>query len=182
MTPRDRADEELLAGTDADEQQDSAEVQRDAAAAADDEALVEAGLLADGGERRAGRGVSLAHRLYNGEAGLDVVGRSRLIYKVTAVVVLLCIASMVFRGFNFGIDFAGGNSFRLPGTSEQLAEVREAAEDAGAEVATGQIVGGNTILLRTEGLDNEGERAVVTAVADAGELRDVVFHAVPPRR
>jgi preprotein translocase SecF subunit len=170
MTPRDRADEELLAGTDADEQQDSAEVQRDAAAAVDDEALVEAGLLADGGERRAGRGVSLAHRLYNGEAGLDVVGKSKLIYGVTAVVVLLCFLFIIFRGFNFGIDFAGGNSFRLPGSTEQLAEVQQAAEDAGAEVASAQVVGGNTVLLRTGALDNDGERAVVDAVADAAGI------------
>ena len=99
--------------------------------------------------RVARRRVSLAHRLYNGEAGLDVVGHSRLIYKVTAVVVLICLLSMVFRGFNFGIDFEGGNSFRVPGTSEQLTEVRTAAEDAGAEVATAQVVGGNTVLLRT---------------------------------
>ena len=81
-----------------------------------------------GSERR----VSLAHRLYNGEAGLDVVGRSRLIYKITAVVVLLCLLSMIFRGFNFGIDFEGGSSFKVPGSSEQLTEVRTAAEKAGA--------------------------------------------------
>ena len=95
------------------------------------------------------RKVSLSHRLYNGEAGLDVVGHSKLIYKVTAVVVLVCLLSMIFRGFNFGIDFEGGNSFKVPGTSEQLTEVRTAAEDAGAEVATAQVVGGNTVLLRT---------------------------------
>jgi preprotein translocase SecF subunit len=171
MTPRDHADEELLAGTDGDEQQDSAEVQRDAAAAAGDEALVEAGLLADDGERRAGVGVSLAHRLYNGEARLDVVGRSRLIYRVTAVVVLLCIAAVVFRGFNLGIDFAGGNSFRLPGSTEQLAEVQQAAEGAGAEVASAQVVGSNTLLLRTGALDNDTERAVVDAVAGAAGVQ-----------
>ena len=171
MTPRDHTDEELHAGTDADEQQDPAEVQRDAAAAADDEALVEAGLLADHGERRAARGVSLAHRLYNGEAGLDVVGRSRLIYRITAVVVLLCIAAVVFRGFNLGIDFAGGNSFRLPGSTEQLAEVQQAAEDAGAEIASAQVVGGNTLLLRTGALDNATERAVVDAVAGAAGVQ-----------
>ena len=99
------------------------------------------------------RTVSLSHRLYNGEAGLDVVGHSRLIYKVTAVVVLLCLLSMIFRGFNFGIDFEGGNSFKVPGTTEQLAEIRTAAEEAGAEVATAQVVGGDTILLRTGQLD-----------------------------
>jgi len=120
-------------GADVDEEQDAAEVQRDAAAAADDRALVEAGLLGEGDGRRRTRGVSLAHRLYNGEAGLDVVGRSKLIYQITAVVVLLCLASMFFRGFNFGIDFAGGNSFRVPGTDAVLEEVRTAAADAGAD-------------------------------------------------
>lgn len=139
----------------------------------DESALADAGLPADGAQVAPGGGRRLAglgHRLYNGEAGLDVVGRSRLIYKVTAVVVLLCIATMVFRGFNFGIDFAGGNSFRLPGTEAQLGEVRAAAEDAGADVATAQIVGGNTVLLRTGALDNDAERAVVAAVAEAAGI------------
>ncbi|MGY1847096.1 protein translocase subunit SecF [Blastococcus sp. SYSU DS1021] len=142
-----------------------------------EEALADAGLPQDPGSDddaatpaapggRGGRG-GLAHRLYNGEAGLDVVGRSRLIYRITAVVVLLCLLSMVFRGFNFGIDFEGGNSFRLPGTEQQLQEARAAAEDAGADVASAQVVGGNTLLIRTSQLDNETERAVVEEMAEA---------------
>jgi preprotein translocase subunit SecF len=139
---------------------------------ADEDTLADAGLPLEGehaGEavRRPERRVSLAHRLYNGEAGLDVVGRSRLIYKITAVVVLLCVLSMVFRGFNFGIDFEGGSSFRVPGSSEQLVEIRTAAEDAGAQVSTAQVVGGNTVLLRTAALDTGKEIAVRDAVAKA---------------
>jgi preprotein translocase subunit SecF len=171
MTPRDRADETLPAGTDADEQQDAAQVERDAVEAVDDTALVDAGLLGEGGERRSTRGVTLAHRLYNGEAGLDVVGRSRLIYVVTALLVLFCLLSMLFKGFNFGIDFAGGNSFRLPGDQAVLSEVQTAAEEAGAEVASAQVVGGDTVLLRTGGLDNDAERAVIAAVADAAGIQ-----------
>jgi preprotein translocase subunit SecF len=167
-------DQDIPQGSDVDEQQDADAVLGDAAASADETALQDAGLPREGSGQTvvpgSDRRVSLGHRLYNGEAGLDVVGRSRLIYKVTAVVVLLCIASMVFRGFNFGIDFAGGNSFRLPGTAEQLADVREAAEETGAEVASAQIVGGNTILLRTESLDNDEEREVVDAVAEAAGI------------
>jgi preprotein translocase subunit SecF len=172
-------EEEIPVGTDADEQRDASSAADDAAAAADDAALADAGLPvedADGdtppAARRPARRASLAHRLYNGEAGLDVVGRSRLIYRITAVVVLVCIASMVFRGFNLGIDFAGGNSFRLPGSTEQLTEVRTAAEDAGADVASAQVVGGNSILLRTGSLDNDGERSVVAAVADAAGIEE----------
>ncbi|SDG59813.1 protein translocase subunit SecF [Klenkia brasiliensis] len=162
-TPREgRTDDELLEESDA-------EVRADAAADADDDALAEAGLPTEDGAEPAAprRRASLAHRLYNGEAGLDVVGRSRFWYKVTAVVMLVCIASMVFRGFNFGIDFEGGNSFRLPGGTEQLSTIREAAESAGADVSTVQVVGGDTVLLRTGALDNAGETAVVSAIADA---------------
>jgi preprotein translocase subunit SecF len=177
MTPRETAgtpvEPEIPVGTDADEQQNDAGVRSDAAAAADDEALAEAGLLQEGGAatRSPRRRASLAHRLYNGEAGLDVVGNSRKIYVVTAVVVLICIAAMLFRGFNFGIDFAGGNSFRLPGTEVQLEEVRSAAADAGADVASAQVVGGDTLLIRTGQLDTDGERAVVQAVAEAAGIQ-----------
>jgi preprotein translocase subunit SecF len=185
MTTRDTRDEnmpvedaEVPVGTEADEQQDPDAVLAEASASADEDALADAGLSQEGtattggsaAVRRPGRRASLSSRLYNGEAGLDVVGHSRLIYKITAVVVLLCIASMIFRGFNFGIDFEGGNSFRLPGSEQQLEQVRAAAEDAGAEVATAQVVGGDTLLLRTGTLDNDTERAVTEAVAGAAGL------------
>ena len=171
MTPRDRASAGPPAGSDADEAQDAAAVEHDATAANDDATLAGAGLPQEGLAGGVGRPGSLAHRLYNGSSGLDVVGRSRLIYKITAVVVLLCLASMVFRGFNFGIDFAGGNSIRLPGDDAVLEQVRDAAEDAGAQVASAQIVGGDTVLLRTSALDNDTEREVVDAVAAAAGVQ-----------
>jgi preprotein translocase subunit SecF len=166
------ADGAIPVGTDADEQQDAGAVLAQSSASVDEDALADAGLRLDGTHtsdavRRPARRVSMAQRLYNGEAGLDVVGRSRLIYKITAVVVLLCVLSMIFRGFNFGIDFEGGSSFRVPGSSEQLAEIRTAAEGAGAQVSTAQVVGGNTVLLRTAALDTREEIAVRDAVAKA---------------
>ncbi|MPQ99185.1 protein translocase subunit SecF [Modestobacter sp. I12A-02628] len=158
-------------GTDADEAAAeataAAEVEQQAAESADDRALAHAGLGAEGaaGPRQA-RG-SLAHRLYNGETGLDVVGRRRFWFTVTAVIVLLCVLFMGVRQFNFGIDFAGGNSLRVAGTSSDIAAVRSAAEDAGAQVASVQVVGGNEVLLRTSALTNSEEDAVVDAVAGA---------------
>jgi preprotein translocase subunit SecF len=181
--PHSPAGEEVPVGTEADELQDSDVVLADAAAAADEDALADAGLPRDseavpegaadsvpGTARRPERRVSLTHRLYNGEAGLDVVGHSKLIYRITAVVVLICLLSMIFRGFNFGIDFEGGSSFRLPGDSSQLADVRIAAEGAGAEVASAQVVGGNTILVRAGQLDNAGETAAIDAMAKAAGI------------
>ncbi|WP_299957905.1 protein translocase subunit SecF [uncultured Modestobacter sp.] len=159
-------------GTDADEQVDEQRVRDQAAAdSSGDDALADAGLAAAGdGRRRAPARGSLASRLYNGEVGLDVVARRRFWFRVTAVVVLLCALTMVFRGFNFGIEFAGGNSLRLPATSEQLADVRQAAEDAGAQVSSVQVVGGDSLLVRTAALDNDAETAVVAAVAEAAGI------------
>jgi hypothetical protein len=166
-TKADPAEEPVPVGTDADEEA-ALDGGAEAAPAVDDDALADAGLPQEGAApRRAPKRASLAHRLYNGEAGLDVVGRSRLIYRITAVVVLICLASMIFRGFNYGIEFAGGNSFRVPGTSAELTQVQTAAENAGAEVASAQVVGGNSILLRTGSLDNTQETAVADAVAAA---------------
>src|SRR3954454_20274413 len=180
MSPRhahgpDVDERDVPVGTDADEQAEPASVTDDAAPSADDEALDDAGLPHEeegGRRRRPHRKASLAHRLYNGEAGLDVVGKSTLIYRITAVVVLICLASMIFRGFNFGIEFAGGNSFRVPGTSAELTTVQNAAEDAGADVASAQVVGGDSILVRTGQLSAAEERDVVTAVADAAGVSE----------
>jgi preprotein translocase subunit SecF len=157
-------------GSDADEQQDAAAVLAESSEAADEDALADAGLATDGagdGVRRPARRVSLAHRLYNGEAGLDVVGRSRLIYKITAVIVLLSVLSMVFRGFNFGIEFEGGSSFKAPGSSQELTHIRSAAEDAGAVVSSAQVLGGDTVLLRTGALDAAAQTDVRDAIAKA---------------
>ena len=87
-TPRTE-DEVIPVGTDADEQQDADAVLAEAAASADEEALADAGLSREGGDagvRRPARRASLAHRLYNGEAGLDVVGHSRHTSTTTAVI------------------------------------------------------------------------------------------------
>jgi preprotein translocase subunit SecF len=145
----------------------------DVEAASDELALADAGLAQEGraaGSSRRPGFAGLGHRLYNGEAGLDIVGHSRLIYRITAVILLVCLLSIVFRGFNFGIDFEGGSSFRLPGTSQQLDAVQQAAKDAGAEISSAQVVGGNTLLLRTGALGIDTETAVVDAMAGAAGI------------
>ena len=164
MTPRDRrdADQPVLAADDA--------------GSSGDDVLADAGLPAESGSGDGTTGgpggrASLAHRLYNGEAGLDVVGKSKLFYRITAVVLVICLASFIVRGFNFSIEFVGGNSFQVPGTSAQLDRVQTAAQDAGAEVSTAQIVGGDSILLRTGQLSNAQVTEVQDKIAEAAGVR-----------
>ena len=44
-------------------------------------------------------------RLYSGTGALDVVGRRRIWYSISGVLVVVCLASILLRGFNLGIDF-----------------------------------------------------------------------------
>ncbi|MDG4798549.1 protein translocase subunit SecF [Micromonospora sp. WMMD1082] len=111
----------------------------------------------------------LAARLYRGEAGLNIVGRRRAWFTIAAVLVVIALSSVIFRGFSLGIEFAGGNSFQIPtsvGTMEQAeARADEALTSAGggAHVVTAQRVGGGGgefYELRTTELGAEQAEAV----------------------
>src|SRR3989440_10934 len=101
---------------------------------------------------------SLMRRLYRGETNFDLIGQRKKWYIASAIIVLICLLSIIFRGFNFGIEFSGGNQYvvtKQPGTS--LAQVRAAVEGAGAAVSTAQEAGtGNakSYVIRTEKLPN----------------------------
>nr|MDQ3344642.1 protein translocase subunit SecF [Actinomycetota bacterium] len=109
---------------------------------------------------------SIGTRLYRGELGFDFIGNAKRWYIASAVILLICLASMGLRGFNFGIEFEGGNSFQLAGTEQQVEQVETAVEDLGVEVVTVQVVGGNALLLRTPELDNAAAAEVASVLAD----------------
>ncbi|MEU4337308.1 protein translocase subunit SecF [Micromonospora lupini] len=125
----------------------------------------------------------LASRLYNGEAGLNVVGRRKLWFGVAGILILIAILSVSIRGFSLGIEFAGGNSFQVPASvgtmdrAEEQVNAALAAEGGGAEVVTAQKVGGDTYELRTSQLSAEQATAVKADIAkrfgiDAGQISD----------
>jgi preprotein translocase subunit SecF len=81
--------------------------------------------------------VSLASRLYHGETSFDVVGRRRLWFTVSGVLILISVASLFVPGLNFGIDFKGGAVFRVqPERQVTEAQVREAV---GADAKVVQV-------------------------------------------
>ena len=78
--------------------------------------------------------MSLASRMYHGETSFDIVGRRRLWFTISGLLVLISLVSLVVPGLNFGIDFKGGAVFRVqPTTAVTEAQVRGAVGPA-AEV------------------------------------------------
>lgn len=111
----------------------------------------------------------LAARLYRGEAGLNIVGRRKVWFTVAAVLVMIALGSVIFRGFSLGIEFAGGNSFQVPTSAGTLEQVEQRADEVlatageGGRVVTTQEVGGGGgefYELRTTELDAEQADAV----------------------
>jgi preprotein translocase subunit SecF len=112
--------------------------------------------------------LSLFRRLNAGEAVFDFIGKRKRWYWVSAVLLLLCVGSFIFRGFNFGIEFDGGTQFQFKAATAQPAEVQQVAEQAGAEVEnTPQIVGaGSTrsIVVKAGELTPAGQDKVENAL------------------
>jgi preprotein translocase subunit SecF len=65
-------------------------------------------------------------RLYRGEVSFDFVGRKKLWYTISGLILVISIVALAFRGLNPSVDFKGGNLFifKAPGyTSAQVASV-----------------------------------------------------------
>jgi SecD/SecF fusion protein len=117
---------------------------------------------------------------------IDIVGRRRLWFGIAAVLIVLSLGSIVFKGLNLGIDFEGGTSltFTTPQT-QQLSDVRETAASIGQ--ADAQIIGrgedfGNDsyreFVFRSEPLETTDQQRLITTLerefdADAGGARNV---------
>jgi len=48
-----------------------------------------------------------------GKKKFDFIKNRKKAFLISAVVILISIISIVFQGFNFGIDFAGGTIFQI---------------------------------------------------------------------
>ena len=100
-------------------------------------------------------------RLYSGTGAFDIVGRRRIWYLMSGLLVVICLASILLRGFNLGIDFKGGTRIQLPAlgaggviTTEQAERVF--TDTVGQPPESVQTVGtGSTasILIRSVALD-----------------------------
>ncbi len=113
-------------------------------------------------------------RLYTGTGAFDVVGRRRLWYALFGGLMLICLGSIVLRGFNLGIDFTGGTQVQFPaagaGAPVTVDEVESVYEQAvGREPAAVQTVGqgdGASVVIRSEALDPAQTVALKQALFD----------------
>src|SRR6266480_2649535 len=77
----------------------------------------------------------LGGRLYRGEVSFDFVGRKRLWYAVSGLILLVSIVAVLVRGLSFSVDFKGGAIFTFPSSSTSVSQVQNAVESGGVSGA-----------------------------------------------
>ena len=114
-------------------------------------------------------------RLYTGTGAFEVIGRRKMWYTISGLIVAVCIASMVLRGFTFGIDFEGGTKVSMPAEGVSTERVEEVFSQALGKDTESVVVVGNgpsaTVQIRSEALNND----------EATKLRDALFDAFQPK-
>jgi preprotein translocase subunit SecF len=111
--------------------------------------------------------------LYSGKRSIDFVGRRRLWYLISAVLVLIALIGPWLRGgFEFGIEFRGGSEFtvsQVESLDQTLATdaVDEAAPGSNPRVST---LGNDSVRVQTDELDKTETATVQEALATAYDV------------
>ncbi|HIW95492.1 MAG TPA: protein translocase subunit SecF [Candidatus Corynebacterium gallistercoris] len=108
-------------------------------------------------------------KVYNGDGGFPIVQRRRRWYTALAVILVVCVGAILFRGFTLGIDFEGGTRMSMPptggATTSSVAEIFEEATGV-APQATQTVGSGDarSIEITSERLSEEQIRQARAAL------------------
>jgi preprotein translocase subunit SecF len=118
---------------------------------------------------------SFFHRLYTGSGAFDVVGRRKLWFTVSGLIIGIAVLSIVLRGFTFGIDFKGGTTVSMPRGDASVQQVEDVFSKAIGHAPEQVVMVGNgaaaTVQIRSETLSND----------ETIKLREALFDNFHPK-
>ena len=124
-------------------------------------------------------------QLFNKAPHFDFMGKRNIALTVSAILIIVALASIFTRGLNFGLDFSGGTLIELGySQSVELGEVRNTLESGGFPDAVVQHFGtSQDVLVRLAPVSGENDADLSTRVvkvlqnasSDSIDLRRVEF-------
>jgi preprotein translocase subunit SecF len=84
---------------------------------------------------------TLRHRLYHGETSFDFMGRKKIWFAISALIIAAGVVSLLTQGLNLGIDFKGGTSWTVKAPHESVSSLRDKVRPLGLGDATIQTTG-----------------------------------------
>jgi preprotein translocase subunit SecF len=131
------------------------------------------------------KGPSLWHRLYHGETTFDFVGRRRIGFAISGLLIVLSLISLAWRGLNYGIDFEGGVAWEVNASAVSEDQVSSILEDNGiaagdAKIQTLTSASGERLRVQVGTQPTEVQSAVRQDLAEAAglTLQDVSLNSV----
>jgi preprotein translocase subunit SecF len=113
---------------------------------------------------------SFGNRLYTGEKSFDFIGRQKVWYAASGVLILLSLVGLFGRHLNLSLEFKGGSEFTVSQAKTTSDVIGRNAVQSVDPTADAQVtkVGTNSVRVQTSKLKNDSKNAeVVTALAKA---------------
>ncbi|MFZ9353281.1 MAG: protein translocase subunit SecF [Candidatus Nanopelagicales bacterium] len=107
---------------------------------------------------------ALGNRLYTGETSVDFVGKRKIWYLMSFLIVLVAVVGVFVRGINLGIEFEGGAKFTVPSTTS-VENARNIVKDAGIESALIVSVGNERLEIQTPPLEQEQIESFIAKIS-----------------
>lgn len=122
-----------------------------------------------------GRFSRLGNSLYSGKVSVDFVGRWKLWYAISGVIILVALSGLFFKHLNLGIEFEGGVEFNVSLPTSQVTQanadkMRTVVAGTDIKAASSPIVttsGSEAIRVQTETMTTDQTIQVSTAIAKA---------------
>lgn len=113
---------------------------------------------------------TMGARLYHGHASFDFVGKRKLWYSISGLIVVLVLAGLGFRGLNLGIEFKGGAEFQVQSSAASVQTARTAAASVGENEAIITVLNGDRVRVQTPAITEEKSQEIASALAKAFDV------------
>ena len=108
----------------------------------------------------------LGGRLYRGETSVDFIGKRKIWYSVSGLLILASALTLFTQGLHLGIEFKGGSSFTVTSANASVQTAETALSDAGITSQTIiQKVGNDKIRIQTDALTSAEQNAVESSLS-----------------
>lgn len=128
--------------------------------------------------------MSAFRRLNRGETTIDFVGLRRRWFIISAIALVISLASLGIRQLSLGIEFVGGLGMQGPNpATADVTELRDALQAVGINDSTVQLLDdGRAFRITTHELDTATENAAIDAIAEVSgaDRVDISIDAVGP--
>jgi preprotein translocase subunit SecF len=123
-------------------------------------------------------------RFLDKKTNFDFMGKRKIAFALSAVLIILSIAALVTRDLNFGLDFTGGTLIEVSyPAAPEISDVRSNLSDAGMDDAVVQTFGAATeIVVRIPPRDDETESDAEISTIVLSALQQGVEGEVAMRR